>query len=615
MKKFLLFFLSICVVITSFLSVFAASCLPENFSLCDFSDLGIPSLVCNTTSSSPKLDGKIESAVYGKGTNLTLNSGLFIHSGSKENIVDFSQANYLSADENYFYIGVELSSNGNYDISPFDSYIYYKNKLGYVYSFTLNLGMTPGESPYQRESYFSNTYYFSAESLECVCVLGNRGFYTSDGKIKYALKISSYSSVYENNGFTDADGEKWTAAKYMENAVLSEEISEENQKLVFEFKVPIEDVLLSVSPENQEEVRTSFFDKEQILCGTFGTKLSNEEEESALVAGFSLSAACPYSEEGKDWKNILSSHFNTQGTLLSQESLPLPIYLTGKVKQKEQTPTSTTTVTTTSEKVTETTVTTTTKVATSSSLSDIDKLLQELENGLAALLSSTTTTTKANAKETSKTTSTTTNKKTTTSKSGSSSESSETVKTSENTKNSKTTSTKKTSANTTKSSTTKTSTNAVKSSTAKTSANTAKSSTAKTSKVVTSKDHVTLSSSISVSEELVLSTTLSIGENDEGIFDHLPDEEDFLPEDTEIVYLSSKSKEGTTKKNEEGEESVLGQVLLTATALLLFVSVMIFASVSEKRMSFREKITEKEEKRGKKGKNSSQKQNENLVFF
>lgn len=87
-------------------------------------------------------------------------------------------------------------------------------------------------------------------------------------------------------------------------------------------------------------------------------------------------------------------------------------------------------------------------------------------------------------------------------------------------------------------------------------------------------------------------------ENDESIFDSLPDADDLIPEDTEIVYAS----QDTTAKEEEKDNSLTSSILATLTGAFLFASVMVlclFFRDTEKRTEATKKKKRKNDKKNK----------------
>lgn len=103
----------------------------------------------------------------------------------------------------------------------------------------------------------------------------------------------------------------------------------------------------------------------------------------------------------------------------------------------------------------------------------------------------------------------------------------------------------------------------------------------------------------SVSDDLISDPTVNSSENDESIFDSLPESDDFIPEETEIVY----DAQSVTTKSQEKKDSLASNILATITGALLFASVMVLC------LFFRNSNSEKEsdKKKGKKKK----KQNRN----
>ncbi len=85
---------------------------------------------------------------------------------------------------------------------------------------------------------------------------------------------------------------------------------------------------------------------------------------------------------------------------------------------------------------------------------------------------------------------------------------------------------------------------------------------------------------------------------DESIFDSLPDENDFLPEDTEIVYDESKTTE--TEKEEKG--SLIGSVFTMLAGVLLFASMIVLVFFYRNQDEKNEKEKENKTKKSKKGK-------------
>ncbi len=86
--------------------------------------------------------------------------------------------------------------------------------------------------------------------------------------------------------------------------------------------------------------------------------------------------------------------------------------------------------------------------------------------------------------------------------------------------------------------------------------------------------------SASPSEEL-------LDENDESIFDSLPDADSRLPEDTEIIY----DEPDFSSEKESQEKSLLSAVLATASGALIFASVMVLC------IYFRDRDKQEEKKR------------------
>jgi len=100
-----------------------------------------------------------------------------------------------------------------------------------------------------------------------------------------------------------------------------------------------------------------------------------------------------------------------------------------------------------------------------------------------------------------------------------------------------------------------------------------------------------------------LSEDQNDAEEDESVFDSLPDSTDRIPEDTEILY---DEKVSATSKKEQNDTSLASSILAAVTGALLFASVMVICIYF--RDSDKKKKEEEEEARKKKRKKNSKKE-------
>ncbi len=480
MIRFVSIILSIFVVFCLFVPVSADGALPPDFSLCDFSDLGVPSIPCLQITNIPILDGVISSGEYPSFVTMRPGAGLCLSSEKEVDANGVFQENCVTSDGDYFYVALRITAPSQF------SFGYSHKDMGKVYSLSVNLGMTPGEDPASRFSLLHNKYYFDTETFACVGVSGYRVYHTPEGASRFSLQISSLKEIHRENGFVDAKGDKWTASHYQKNAFFTVEIRGEECIYTAEFRIPVGDVLLSVSPDLKDTAFKIFKEKSGVLCGSFSTDFSCPVSKESILCGIYLENSCTYLNDGRSWYEAIADKYPNADSFLDEATfLSIPFYLSGEIPTKEMNPLK--------------------------------------ESGIAV-------TSGAASKETSP----------------------------------KPESTERT---------------------PKDSDNSSKTQNA-------------------YSDRLVLpfleSESNLDSEGDENLFSHLPDEDDCIPEDTQIVDLSDEEE-----KDGEGENTLLGKIILLITGLLLFASVMIFAVVlSRKERKEKAKNEKRENMRKKSGKKS-----------
>ncbi|MBR5296201.1 MAG: hypothetical protein IKU24_06385, partial [Clostridia bacterium] len=280
MKRFVVLLLSIFAIFSCFLSVFAA-----DVSLCDLSSMGVLSMKASLTENAPLQDGIIAPGEY-QSCNITdEKSGLVIVSSqgnfSSENFqnLNCSQENFLDFDDKFIYCGIRANvSSAN--VTPID-----RENFGKVYPITLSLGLTPGDHPVERCSYWSNTFYFSAENGECVGVSGDRTARSVNQTSEITLRLSNMNEMYRDKGYVDENGVIWNADCYGKNAGFAIDCWAESTTIVFETAIPLGDALLSVHSSKRDSVLKQMMDKDGVLCGSFYSEIGISSVGDRLILG------------------------------------------------------------------------------------------------------------------------------------------------------------------------------------------------------------------------------------------------------------------------------------------------------------------------------------------
>ncbi len=322
MKHLTAFLLAVFVGFSSFLPAFAAK-----LNLMDFSSLGIAAMEANTAKNAPVQDGTVFSDEYSSLHISDGKSGLAIASSdgklSAKSAADLNlrQETFLSVDQNYIYCAIRL------DIGSDTVGGVYKKNLGYVYPLTVSVSISPGEHPANRCSFWSNTYYFSAENAKCVGVSGERIARSVAEETVFSLRISNISSIYQENGYLDPSGVKWDADHYRDRAAFSIVKGAKTAAVTAEILIPIGDVLLSVPERERRDIAEKWQMQKDPICGSFFSQSGVFSNGDQVILGLPTSKPYPFSEEWGSFKEYIKENYETpKSGAFVPDYLPIPLW-------------------------------------------------------------------------------------------------------------------------------------------------------------------------------------------------------------------------------------------------------------------------------------------------
>ncbi len=293
--------------------------------------LGLIAVAADKVDTAPVLDGIISEGEYvskveftiAQGLSLTADSGEVVSSNYLEQYSDVKENVSVSYDDEYFYVAIDLSINdGKYTA-------FYHQLHGNVYSFAISLGVDPLENVAARSAALRNVYYFASSSKEAIAVTGARISFIN-GELRNELKISSSLKALKNNGYTDKNDVLWNGEKYCKESKF---VCNENKSAAsFECRIPVGDVLLSLSEEKREEV-LGLLQNEEEFCGSFMAQASLAGmPSSSLMACTAVSAKdfCSY-DDGKTWNEALIADFGiAPSTAYAIDYLMAPLSFGGR---------------------------------------------------------------------------------------------------------------------------------------------------------------------------------------------------------------------------------------------------------------------------------------------
>lgn len=262
-----------------------------------------------------RLDGQFSLSEYKKLNKMTLQKALSLTDSGAEQKVDpqsvfreellssVQQQVSLTCDGQCFYISSEIQVPSFESMCTIDHPLYGK---GYTVSVDLSLSASIF-NPFASYGNLRNTYFFSAETFQCVGVFGTRDLIRS-GSRELVGRISS-SSPSSEKAFCTSDGTTWNAAYYLAQACAKMQLCE-SVKFVFEARIPVEEVLLTLPENMRQDYLRAIRAKDERVCGLIdiktsvcdGVSFSNGKIDNAYLT-FCLygNETCPISSAAKTW--------------------------------------------------------------------------------------------------------------------------------------------------------------------------------------------------------------------------------------------------------------------------------------------------------------------------
>lgn len=321
MKRLVSFLVAVFVAFSIVLPVFA-----EKIDLTDLTPFGISSIKGGALQKKPVQDGAICEDEYsaphisdGKsGLEITFSDGKVSAENAEK--LKLKQETFINLDRDYIYCAIRLLV----DTETVEGI--YKKNLGQVYPVSFFIGLSPGEHPANRCSFWNNTYYFSAETKTCVGVSGERIARSVEEETVFSLRISNITDLYGENGYTAPDGVKWTADHYGENVGFSMKKENGLTHITAEIIIPIGDALLAVPKSERSDVAEKLQRQTDMICGSFLSQIGLFSDGTQAVLGVPTEKAYPFSEE-QSIKGYIKKNYKTpvSGVFLPK-FLPIPLH-------------------------------------------------------------------------------------------------------------------------------------------------------------------------------------------------------------------------------------------------------------------------------------------------
>lgn len=300
----------------------------QSFSFADLSSCGISSMRVARPDSAV-CDGVLSSEEYLHSVQFRKNAGLYLMSNTSDTASsdlsdEFCQENFVSLVGDLIYCGIRLSVK-NEDLSPI-----VKSDVS-CYRISVSLGLFSGDHPALLGSLLTNTYYFSSSDFSCVGFTGQRTARSVEERSSASKPMSTFVASQQNSGVTTSDGVKWNAGHYCEEAFLSLEKGTSITQIVAEFRIPVEDALLSVTPSQRNSVRTQLRNPNQTLWGSFTTKV-DLNSRSYLITGLPASEPASFSSDYESFFDWMDLNFEVpvSGKYIPSV-IPIPLYWCGDI--------------------------------------------------------------------------------------------------------------------------------------------------------------------------------------------------------------------------------------------------------------------------------------------
>ncbi len=321
MKHLTSLLLAVFVVFSCFSPVFA-----EKMDLSDLSTFGILPMKGERAENVPTQDGKILSGEYPLPHVSDEKSGLAVVSSYENLLIEKAeklkpvQESYLSLDDKYIYCGLRLKMNTEEAIGV------YKKNLGYVYPVLFSISLSSGNHPANRCSFLSNTYYFSAETGECVGVSGERIARSVENDTEIACRISNVGGIHYNEAYKDENDVLWNADYYEKHAAFRIEKESGVTVITAEILLPIGDALLSVPASERSLVADQLQKRKETLCGSFLSQVGVFASGDKVVLGLPTAQTYSVLQEGGSLKEYLKENYETpKSGLFLPDFLPIPL--------------------------------------------------------------------------------------------------------------------------------------------------------------------------------------------------------------------------------------------------------------------------------------------------
>lgn len=270
----------------------------------DLQAYGLHSFVSYYVNAAPQMDGVISSAEYnatgiasdvakiGDGLTLTNNSGTTDYTAQfGKDYEDFEIKTYLAYDETYAYIAEEVTSKQAISVVK-------ANGSASTLNVSVRYGLNQSELLPEAQGRLSNSYSYSVDSTGAValsaCSSADRVYRKLDGAVVSTALVDV--EPYQDGSIT------WDRAEYAKaaNAAASHTVNAGEHKYVFEYRIPLADVVYSATGRyNKDDVKAI------LESGTFyGSYL------------FQIAVTRTGGEEGKD------QFFLNTGYAANREVLP-----------------------------------------------------------------------------------------------------------------------------------------------------------------------------------------------------------------------------------------------------------------------------------------------------
>ncbi len=350
MKKIISVVLAICFVVGAFCMPVAATYANQTSTAYiqlgttahDLRAYGLHTFVSNYIhGAAPVMDGVISTDEYnsgnvpsdtakiGDGLTLTNNTGTSDYTAEYgDNYKDFTVKTYLSYDDTYAYIAEEVTST-----QPIEN----TNSMGNTTPINVNVryGLNQSELLPEFTSRLSNSYSYDFDGTNLVLSSlssADRNYKKMDGMLTTSV-VTDYEA-YNDGAVT------WNRDEYKkpENAASSYKEDSNGYKYIFEYRIPLADVIYSATGRfNKEDVASliasDFYGSYFFQIAVTKTGGEDANKQFFLSTGYAAnSPKLPYSAKSADakattWAKAVKEYWtDANGESLSVSNIPSPVY-------------------------------------------------------------------------------------------------------------------------------------------------------------------------------------------------------------------------------------------------------------------------------------------------